>query len=820
MRFIPGDVRLALRTLGRRPAFTLLAILTLTIGVGANTAVFGLINGVFLKPVPLVREPEQLVEINRRVGGDIADVSYPVFRALREERGLVRDVAGYTPLPVSITAGNDPSPVVRLVLNATGNYFDILGVRAAVGRVFAPDESFYPAVAPNVVISDRLWRERFGARRDAIGQTLRVNGVPLTIIGVTPSAFRGHSPGIEVDAYVPIGVRVPGLQTWATLDDPRYGSLQLLARLQPGVSRRAAEQALGAAATRYFASVSTGGRRAERHPVRVDAFSPVPVVIRDGVAAFLAVLLAISGLLLAMTCVNVAGMILSRATERQMEIAVRYALGATRRRIIGQLLTESTLLFAVAGITGALLAAWATPLLMAFQPPLPPGFTIDLDLRADWRVVGYATLIATACGLLFSLAPTLRATRTDLAPMLREQYAGGGRSRTRLRGVLVGAQMAGTILLLVVAGLFTRALGSLDALDPGWNPDGAFVTSLDLELNGTTEDAGRILYEQLTRRVADIAGVRVAAIASKLPFSGQSSLGPVAVEGSVEPPVFTPSYFNRISTGYFQAMGIRLVRGRDVAAADDASAPNVAVINEAMAARLWPGADPVGRRFQAGFAPNLTTFEVIGVAANAKIKRLNEEPPNAFYIPYRQRYNTAMHLIVRLADGAPTTTLAAVREVIRDLSPSLPAEPPRPLRSALDVYFLPQRIAAWVGGVLGMIGMLIAAVGAYGVAAIAVSQRRRELGIRMALGARPADVARLLVRQVVRAPAIGGAIGLVVALAATQPLRTFLGVVNPIDPVAFTTSTIALAAVIVFATWAPARRAAKLDPVEVLRRNY
>lgn len=377
--------------------------------------------------------------------------------------------------------------------------------------------------------------------------------------------------------------------------------------------------------------------------------------------------------------------------------------------------------------------------------------------------------------------------------------------------------MAGTTLLLVVAGLFTRALGSLDALDPGWNPEGAFVTSLDLELNGTNEDAGRILYEQLTRRVSAIAGVRAAAIASKLPFSGQSSLGPVAVEGSVDPPVFTPSYFNRVSTGYFQAMGIRLVRGRDVAATDDASAPNVAVINEAMAARLWPGADPVGRRFQAGFAPNLTTFEVIGVAANAKIKRLNEEPPNAFYIPYRQRYNTAMHLIVRLADGAPTTTIASVREVIRDLSPSLPAEPPRPLRAALDVYFLPQRIAAWVGGVLGMIGMLIAAVGAYGVAAIAVAQRRRELGIRMALGARPADVARLLVRQVVRAPAIGGAIGLVVALAATQPLRTFLGVVNPIDPVAFTASTVALAAVIVFATWAPARRAAKLDPVEVLR---
>ncbi|MDF2774707.1 MAG: permease [Geminicoccaceae bacterium] len=819
MRFLRADIRLAIRTLRRRPAFTLLAVLTLTIGVGANTAVFGLINGVFLKPVPLVQEPNSLVEIGRRSGGEVIDLSYPVFRAIREERGLLRDAAAYTPLPVSITAGDDAAPVVRMVLNTTGNYFDVLGVQPAAGRFFAPDESFYPAVVPAIVISDRLWRDRFSRRPDVVGRTLRVNGVPLTIIGVTPSAFRGHAPGIEVDAYVPVGVRVPGLQTPATLDDPRSGSLQIIARVQPNVTRPVVTEALGNTATRYLASVAPPGRARERHPVRVDAFSPVPAVIRDGVAAFLAVLLAISGLLLAMTCVNVAGMILSRATERQTEIAVRFALGASRRRIIAQLLTESTLLFVIAGIAGALLAAWATPLLMAFQPPLPPGFSIDLDLRADWRVLGYASLVATACGILFSIVPTLRATRTDLAPMIREQNAGTGRARTRLRGVLVGMQMAGTVVLLIVAVLFSRALGSLDALDPGWNPDGVYVTSLDLELNGTREETGLVLFDEMTRRVSAVPGVRAAGIASKLPFSGQSSLGPVAVEGSTEPPSVTPAYFNRVSTGYFQAMGIRLLRGRDVAPSDDASSTNVAVINEAMANRLWPGQDPVGRRFQTGLAPNLVTFEVVGVAANAKVKRLNEETPNAYYVPYRQRYNTAMHLLVRLDDGVPTTTLATVRDVIRQLAPSLPAEPLRPLRAALDVYFLPQRIAAWVGGVLGMIGMLIAAVGAYGVAAIAVAQRRRELGIRMALGARPADVARLLVRQVVRAPAIGAAIGLVLAIAVTQPLRAFLGVVSPVDPASFAASALALAGVIAFATWAPARRAARLDPVEVLRRD-
>ena len=453
------------------------------------------------------------------------------------------------------------------------------------------------------------------------------------------------------------------------------------------------------------------------------------------------------------------------------------------------------------------------------SPPLPPGFAIDLDLTADWRVLAYASLIATGCGMLFSLAPTLRATRTDLAPMLREQHAGAGRSRARLRGALVGIQMAGTVVLLVVAGLFSRALASLDALDPGWTVDGAYVTTLDLELNGTTDDGGRVFFDQLTRRLAAVPGVRAAAIASKLPFSGQSSLGSVSVEGSSEPPSPAPAYFNRVSAGYFQAMGIRLLRGRDVAPSDDASSPNVAVINEAMAGRLWPGADPIGRRFQAGYPPNFTSFEVIGVAANAKVRRLNEQTPNAYYVPYQQRYNSAMHLIVRLDDGVPTTTLAAVRAIVRELAPSLPAEPLRPLRAALDVYFLPQRIAAWVGGILGLIGMLIAAVGAYGVAAIAVAQRRRELGIRLALGARPADVARLLVRQVMRAPAIGAGIGFVVAVGATQPLRMFLGVVNPLDPASFGASALALVAVVALATWTPARRAAHLDPVEILRRD-
>ena len=818
-----SDLRLAARTLRRRPGFTLLAILTLTIGVGANTAVFGLINAIFLKPLPLVHEPERLVDISRRAGGDFVDVSFGAFNAMRAERAVLADAAGYTTLPVSVSAAERDDAVVRMVVSATGNYFDVLGVRPAIGRFPSRDESFYPMVSATAVISDRLWRERFSADPAVIGRTLRVNGVALEIIGVTPPSFRGHAAGLAVDAFLPVGIEIPGLPTRRSLDDPRSSVLQIIGRLQPGVPHPAARSALGSAVTRYLAAVPAPATVAERgaYVVRIDAFSPVPVVIRGGVAAFLAVLLAVSGLLLTMTCVNVAGMILSRATERRTEIAVRYALGATRRRIVRQLLTESALLFSVAGVTGALFAAWATPLLLQFEPPLPPGFSIDLDLRASWRVLAYASLVATFCGIVFSLLPALRATRTDLAPVLREQNDGSDLSRTRLRGALVGIQMAATVVLLVVAGLFTRALGALDTLDPGWDPTGVSVASLDFELNGSSEEIGRLQFAELTQRVAAIPGVQAAAIASKLPFSGQSSMGPVAPEGAPDgsASLDVPSYFNRVSHGYFQAMGIRLLRGREVSDRDGPATPNVAVVNEAMAQRLWPGADPLGRRFQAGVAPYLTTFEVIGVAENSKVKRLNEEPPNAYYIPYGQRYNSAMMLVVRVARGAPATTVTAVRDVIREVAPTLPVEPLRPLRDVLDVYFLPQRIAAWVGGVMGLVGMLIAAVGAYGVAAIAVAQRRREIGIRLALGAGSADLASLLLRRVMRAPAIGLFFGLILALGLTQPLRIFLGVVNPLDPVAFAGAALSLIAVIAVATWGPARRAVRLDPAEVLRQT-
>ena len=814
MERLLADVRLAIRVLARRPAFTIVAVLTLASGVGANTVIFALINGVVLKPLPHIVAPGRLVEVSRVVRDDFADVSYPVFDAMRGRHDVLEDGAGYAPLPLSIATGDEPA--VGMGMTITPSYFATLGVRPAMGRFFATESTSDPANGSIAVISDRVWRERLRGDPAVLGRVIRVNGHPLEIVGVTPPGFRGHAAGLTIDVYVALGAPVPGLPTRSSLESTDAGVLQVVGRLRPNVSARQAHAALTATARRTLEAIAPMADTSA-YRLRVDAFSPVPVVIRGAVTAFLAVLLALSVLLVALTCINVAGMLLSRAADRRTEIAVRRAVGASRGRIVRQLMTESVVLFVVAGVVGVVVASIATPLLLALTPPLPAGFTVDLSLDLDWRVFANAAVVALVTALIFSAGPALRATEMDLAPALRESDAGGGRGRTRFRGVLVGAQTAASALLLVVAGLFARAVTSMHAIDPGWDARGVYVTPTDLELAGFDESRGRAFFDALLSRVAAIPGVQSVALASKLPFSGQSSLGAVNVEGLPAPPG-RPGFaanFNRVSPGYFRTMGIALLRGRDIATADGPRNGRVAVINQAMAERLWPGGDPVGRRFWIGTVGNGTPMEVIGVVKNSKYRRLTEEPPNFYFVPARQYYNAQMVLHVRAAPSA----LAAVRRVFTELAPALPVESPRPLREALEVYFLPQRLGAWLAGIMGVAALCLGALGAYGVAAISVAQRRRELGIRAALGAGPADVIRLILRHGLRAPAIGLGIGLALALLFTRLLRAFLGPTSPGDPLTFVAVLATLIGVTAAAIWLPARRAARIDPALVLREQ-
>lgn len=809
------DTRYAFRTLVRRPGFTAVAALTLALGIGANGAIFSIVNGMLFKGVPGLTNTTGLVEISRNIGGSFWDQSYPTYEHLRENSETLSDVAAMVIAPVAIGDGGESS--VHMALAVTGNYLSVLDVAPAMGRFFAPDESFYPTVTPTAVITHAFWERRFDAAPDIIGKTMYANGEPIEIIGVTAPGLAGHSVGLQLDLFVPLGLAIPGLPEPSGLESATNGTLEMIGRLQAGASAQQAQAELSGLANQFMTQYVEPGT--PEYVMRVENWAPVPAIIRKPVIAFFSIMMVIVSLVLTMACVNVAGMLLARSVERRTEIAVRLAMGASRMRIVRQLLTESLVLFVVAGTLGVLAASWATSLLLTFQPPLPIGITVALDVGMDWRVVAFAFGISIGAGMLFSIAPALRATRSDLVSALKDRTTGAAPVRSRMRSVLVAGQTAITLVLLVVAGLFLRALSSMEGLDPGWDAEDVVVMNLDLELIGANQDVGTLFYRELTERANALQGVEISAIAGKLPLAGRGSLGQVNTT-SVDPPpgqVGHDAYYNRVSPGYFDVLHLQLIAGRDIAPADRAGTARVAVINNAMAERLWPGRNAIGANFYLGKVGEGRAFEVIGVVENAKYNRLVEETPNFYYLPFEQRYNAQMVLYIRTLPGAEQMVANGVREVIEELNAALPVQPFRPLREALEVFFLPQRIAAWVAGAMGLVGLLLGAVGVYGITAFVVGQRSREIGLRIALGARSNDVLRTVVRQGMIAPFVGMLIGLLASAALSQAMSGFLAGIAPIDPLTFGSVIVILLTVATGANLIPARRAAALDPMSVLR---
>jgi predicted permease len=809
------DLRFAARTLIKQPGFTIVAIITLALGIGANTAIFSLVNGVFLKGVAGIDDPTGLVEITRDVGGRVFDMSYPIISDVREGNEVLEDMAAFTPIPVAI--GGEGEPTVKMSLSVTGNYFSVLRLRPALGRFFAPDESFFPNVPSASVISHRMWEERFNSSPDVLGKTIVVNGYPTAVIGVAPPGFGAHVVGLQVGVYLPIGIPIPGLRSAEELQGPENGILEVVGRLRPGVSVTQARAALTALAD--GALNARTGSAFGTYVMRVEKWGPVPSAARTAITVFFAVLMTVVALVLSMACVNVANMILSRTAERRAEIAVRLAMGASRRRLVRQLLTESLLLFTVAGAAGVLLSVWASNLLLAFEPPLPAGIDVELDLGLDWRVLLFSLTVSVVTAVAFSLAPALRATRSDLVSTLKDESRSGGPVKTRLRSVMVGSQMAATVTLLIVAGLFLRTLSSLESLDTGWDGDNVGVVTIDAELSGMDRERGREFFRELATRAKQITGVEAASLAAKLPLGGRSSFGNINVEG-VEAPQGQngfSAFLNRVTPGYFRTLNIRLLQGRDVSDDDTGGKQPVAVINRAMAQRFWPDADPIGKHFYTGQVSQGRDFEVIGVVENAKYGRLVEEIPNFYYVSADQWYPSAMSLHMRIAPGAERAVAAQIRQVVRQLDANLPVQPMRPMNDLLQVFFLPQRVAAWVAGVMGFVGLLLGAVGVYGVTAFAVGQRRREIGVRIALGADTSNVLSLMMRRGLVAPMIGMVAGLAVTVIATRLLTSLIPGVSPLDPLTFGSVIAILAAVAVLATLLPARKAVRLDPVEALR---
>jgi predicted permease len=802
------DLRYSLRGLRQRPAFALTAIASLALGIAVNTAVFSVVNGVLFKGVGGVTRTERLFQLTQDADGQWLDMSWPVVRHLREQPALVEDIAAFAVVPAAVAIGE--TPVAKGGLAVTANYFELLGVRAVRGRVFAADEALYPAVAPVALVSHDLWTREFGAAEDVVGRSVRVNGFPVTVIGVLAPGFAGHQTGLLLDVFLPLGLEAPGLPTASSLDDPQSSSLEVLARLPQGTAKHAA-QSLSAAAGRFVP---------QGYKIRVESWGPLPGTIRGGAIAFLSLLSVLVALALTIACTNVTSMLLARSTERRREIAIRLTLGAGPGRLRRQLVTEALVLFVLAGLVGSTLAVWAAGLARLFSPRLPVPGRVGLDFGVDWRVMLFSLVITFGAGLVFSLIPALQAGRSSLAPALTGLGA-GERQGTRLRGMLVGLQVAVSTLLLIAAGLLTGSLQRMRHLDPGWNPEGVQVVDLNLELRGATAEAGRAFYATLLDRAAAIPGVEAAALAAKLPLTGCSSFGPIIVPG-VPPPPGRPGFeacLNRVSPGYFRVLELSLLRGRDFTAADDANGVPVAVVNQAMAGRLWPGADPIGREFAVNSRVRSTRFRVAGVVQNAKYRSLNEEISNFYYVPATQWHNSQMVLHVRATKGQAASVARALPQTVRAVDAHLPFESPRALTDALELHFLPQRVASWVAAVVGFFGLLLAAVGVYGVTALAVAGRTREVGVRMALGATPAGILNLILRQGAVAPGIGIVAGLALGVGFGQFASSVLSGVNPTDPLAIAGVPLVVGAVAGVAVLIPASRMLRGDPAAALRHD-
>ena len=807
------DIRFALRGLRKSPGFSALAIVTLALGIGANAAIFSVVNGLMLRPLPGIAAPHRLVDIIQgRERDDFVSVSYPIFEHLRNNSETLSDIAAFD--VASIAIGGEGVPDVYFGLQVTGNYFSVIGAVPEAGRFFAPEESWYPRVEDAVVISDDLWERRYGRDRDVLGKTLLINGYPATLIGVAPRGFGGHVAAAKIDVYVPLGLPAPELHR-DNLQRPRDSVLEVLGRLADG--------ATPASATAEVQALANGFIRAEEgpeasYPLRVVLNGAIPGPVRDGAAAFFLILTVVVGLLLVITCVNVANMLLAKATQRSREVAVRLSMGASRRRLVRQLLTESLLLASLAAAAGGLLAVWISRLLMALQPPvLPfPGMRLELDFSPDARVLAYVVTVTGITTLAFGLVPALRATRPDLVAALKDAGAGGVSPGSRLRSVLVAGQMATTIVLLIGAGLFLQAIRSAQTIDTGFETANVHVGTFDLGLNGYSQAAASRFFDELVERAALLDGVEAASVAGKMPLAGASG-SPMYVDGHVRPDggeEFSLHY-QSVSADYFRALRIPLHSGRTFADRDDAGAPTVAIVNQTLAERFWPGEPAAGKSFSLGQGQPV---EVIGVVADARYHGLVEPTPYFAYFSHRQRPHNDMVLHLRVEPEAAMAPIwEGVVSIAGDLDPAVPMLAAAPLTEALEIFSFPQRLAAWITGVIGLFGLILGAIGTYGVTAYSVSRRSREIGVRIALGACLTDVRGMMLRQGLRAPAAGMLIGLGLAAGLTRFLGAFLVDVSPLDATTFATVVLLLGAVAVIATLAPARRAARVDPVVTLR---
>ncbi|HEU5180080.1 MAG TPA: ABC transporter permease [Candidatus Polarisedimenticolia bacterium] len=807
------DLRYGLRTLGKNPGFAAVAVLTLSLGIGANTTIFSLLDAVLLRPLP-VEKPEELVLLQIRTeSGLSADFSYATYRDYRERSRTLEQLAAHATLALTLERKEGSERIFGE--QVSGSYFPLLGVRPALGR-FLKESDDTRGAEPVVVLSHRLWRTRFGSDPEIVGRSVKLNGVRFTVVGVGPKGFQSIRRGFTPEVWMPAAIAAPMAMgpDALTVRDSRW--MALVGRLRPGVMKPAAEAELTVLDRQIwkesgFPAMATGkmvllpGERGD-----INALGDVSRISL--------LLMAVVGVVLLIASANVGGLLLARASTRIKENAIRLAVGAGRWRLIRQLLTESALLAALGGAAGLILALWCMDLLSRIRPPstLP----VELAVQLDWRVLTVCAAASIVSALLFGLAPALQATGIEVNRALGSEATGGvvRGGRARLRTSLVVGQIALAVVLLAGAGLFLRSLQHLEAADLGIEPD--HVAALTLQIAAPESERVRVeqTYRQLLERVQALPGVRSAAFTGNLtPTPGGSRLNATGKDINLPQLAEVEFDLNTVSPGYFRTIGMPLVRGRDFsgdAAVTDGIDP--VIINETMAARFWPGEDPLGKRFKLGGPESKIEQEVIGVARNGKYRSLSEPSTAYLYRRLRRFHESEVTLVVR-TQGDPAAILPILKHTVAGIAPSAPVYGMKTLEEHVAVLLLPARLAAWLVGLFGFLALALAALGLYGLISFAVAQRTREIGVRMALGAQPTDVLRLVVRQGTGLILAGMAVGLAVALSLTWMVQGLLHGVKATDPATFTGVAAILAGVALLACYLPARRAARTDPIEALR---
>ncbi len=816
------DLRYAARTFIKAPGFTLIAVLSIALGIAANTSMFTLVNAVLFKPMP-VPHPEQLValyttEPNSRYPDAF---SYPDYRDYREHNEVFSDLFLHDGTPVSMKNSGDKAELIWSEL-VSGNYFTGLGVTPAAGRVLTPDDDRAEGGHPVAVLSHGFWKQRFGADPNIVGKYVRLNGHDFTVVGVAREGFSGtRFVGFIPDVWIPIAMHnqvVAGSEDW--LENRGRQSFNVNGRLKPGVTIEQATSAmntyaqqLAEAYPRTNANISVGmvpGGSKTQPALTLLGYIPIVAGLMMGIV----------GLVLLIACANVANLLLARASVRRREIAIRLALGAGRRRLVRQLLTESVLLSLLGGGLGLLMAQWFNELVPLTNPQLDFA-TIDFsyDLALDHRVLGFTVLLSALTGVIFGLLPALQASRADLVTTLKGEGPAvtSGTRRLSLRNLLVVSQVALSLILLISAGLFIRSTRSVQEMNPGFESKRIMLASVDVGLHGYDQAKGRSFFKQIVERVKSLPGVEAASIGGPLPLDAYSNGASLTVEGAM------PRYENErlsvsysiVGPDYFQAMDTPIVEGRSFTEHDDQNAPRVVVVNETMARRFWPNESPIGKRLRLGSDRN-PYLEVVGVAKDGKYFLLGEPPTEYLFVPHSQNYDGKMTLIARTS-GQPETLAEAMRQEVAGLDSELPVYGVKTMPVFLDrILSGPKSIAA-LATIFGVVALLMAAVGLYGVMSYSVAQRTREVGIRMALGAGTGTVLRLVLKEGLILAGAGIGIGLVAAVAISRLLGSMLYGISATDAVTFVTIPFVLALVALVASYVPARRATKVDPMVALR---